>query len=511
MVVPRSAVLHPARAHVSRGIESVHGSANRQRLILRIGAVCVDVPPAASVLLPSTGLRLGRGGGSDTQPRRMQGIGGVAHVDAQAHSRAARGPREGCRTRRERTPVLEDGFGIARPNLNEARLAHVLGAAPSGDGHRRRCTQVRVQRIPCPGLGDASARQSERGRGVFLQIRRFVSGTLHRCLDYLPGLRSLGPSNVDGGVRLRVGVGFFVKLQRGHGRRQHNDARCLAPEGERRHPLAEECALRAAVRGTALGVELAVHAAAYDNVADVAGAARDHAQIAHLLPQLERIHAGIRHALERGDRRRNNQAGQLRAATERIVTDRREPSQLGAQVHLGQREIVQEGIVRHRGRTTQVHPSKIRGVRKRPGTDRLKRIRQGHRREPRAFKRVVTDRAQRGRQRHRRNGRTRERVVIDLRDPTNDCVGHSPILCLRIGNQVRMILRIQDTVDARVVCVGSIDLDGSERASSHKGRHQLVRTNIGSQADRREPTHPRKRVVADRHHGARQRQGLQSR
>ena len=400
---------------------------------------------------------------------------------------------------------------MARPDLNEAHLAHVLGTAGSGDGHRRRPTQASVQRVPLPGLGDASARQSERGRGVFQQVRRFVSGTVHRCLDCLPGLRSLGPSNVDGGVRLRVGVGFFVKLQRGHGRRQHNDARCLAPEGERRHPLTEECALRATVRGTALGVELAVHAAAYDNVADVAGAARDHAQIADPIPQFERVHAGIRHAFDRGDGRRNNQAGQLRAAAERIVTDRREPSQLGTHVHLGQRTIIQEGVIRHRGRATQVHPSEIRGVRERPGTDRLKRIRQGHRREPRAFKRVLTDRAQRGRQRHRRNGRTRERVVIDLRDPTNDCVGPSPILCLRIGNQVRMILRIQDTVDARVVCVGSIDLDGSERACSHKGRHQLVCTNIGSQADRREPTHPRKRVVADRHHGARQRQGLQSR
>ena len=127
---------------------------------------------------------------------------------------------------------------------------------------------------------------------------------------------------------------------------------------------------------------------------DVPDAARDDAQLPDMIPQLKRIHAGIRHALDRGGRRRNNQAGQIRAAAECVLADFLEPSQVGAQVHLGQREIVQERVVRDGGRTTQVHASKIRRVREGPGTDCLERIRQDQRGEPRAFKGVIADSAQ---------------------------------------------------------------------------------------------------------------------
>ena len=324
----------------------------------------------------------------------MERVRGIAHVDAQAHIPAGRRPRVRGHTGRDCIPVLQDGFGAPRSNLNEARLAHILGTAGSGGGHRRRRTKARGQRIPSPCLGDASARQSERGRGVCLQVRRRVSGLLHRSLHRLPGLRSFLPGNVNRCVRLHVGGGVFVKFQRREARGQDNDARRLTPEGERRHALTEERALRATVRGLALGVKLTVHTAAHDDVTDVPDAARDDAQLADPIPQLKRIHAGIRHALDRGGRRRNNQAGQIRAAAECVLADFLEPSQVGAQIHLGQREVVQERVVRDVGRTAQVHSGKIRRVREGPGTDCLEQIRQGQRGEPRAFKGVIADSAQ---------------------------------------------------------------------------------------------------------------------
>ena len=127
---------------------------------------------------------------------------------------------------------------------------------------------------------------------------------------------------------------------------------------------------------------------------DVPDAARDDAQLADPIPQLKRIHAGIRHALDRGGGCRNNQAGQIRAAAECVLADFLEPSQVGAQIHLGQRDVVQERVVRDGGRTAQVHASKIRRVREGPGTDCLERIRQCQRGEPRAFKGVIADSAQ---------------------------------------------------------------------------------------------------------------------
>ena len=97
VVVPRAAILHPARAHVSGRIESVDRATNRHRLLLRVRAVRVAVPPAARILLPLTGLWLGLGlgsrGGSDTQHRRVERVRGIAHVDAQAHIPAGRRPR----------------------------------------------------------------------------------------------------------------------------------------------------------------------------------------------------------------------------------------------------------------------------------------------------------------------------------------------------------------------------------------------------------------------------------
>ena len=95
VVVPRAVVLHPARAHVSGRIESVDRATNRHRLVLRVRAVRVGVPPAARILLPLTGLWMGLGsrGGSDTQHRRVERVRGIAHVDAQAHIRAGRRPR----------------------------------------------------------------------------------------------------------------------------------------------------------------------------------------------------------------------------------------------------------------------------------------------------------------------------------------------------------------------------------------------------------------------------------
>ena len=74
-----------------------------------------------------------------------------------------------------------------------------------------------------------------------------------------------------------------------------------------------------------------------------------------------------------------------------------------------------------------------------------------------------------------------------------------------------MILRIQDAVDARIVAVVGVDLNGGKHVCAREGGHQLTCSDLGSEADRGEPTHPCEGIVTNRHDGAGQCYGRQAR
>ena len=74
-----------------------------------------------------------------------------------------------------------------------------------------------------------------------------------------------------------------------------------------------------------------------------------------------------------------------------------------------------------------------------------------------------------------------------------------------------MILRIQDAVDARIIAVVGVNLNGGECVCAREGGHQLTCSDLGSETDRGEPTHPCEGIVTNRHDGAGQCHGREAR
>ena len=107
------------------------------------------------------------------------------------------------------------------------------------------------------------------------------------------------------------------------------------------HPLAEVGAVRAAVGGLALVVELAVVTAVHDDVARGGGLPRRHPQFRDLRAQLDRVQAVAHQASGHGHRVGDDNVGEVRVAIEGAVSD-------GCHA-LGQDDAAQGGVVRECG------------------------------------------------------------------------------------------------------------------------------------------------------------------
>ena len=271
-------------------------------------------------------------------------MGILTHVDAQGDIGAGRRPGVGgggralIRAALHRVPVLENRLHAVAADLHHAHLTSTQGAALRGDLHGRRSAHSGGERVPGAGLGDSVTRHRDLRAGVLEEVGGVVTGVLHRCFGERPCLRALGGGDVDLGARLEVVGHISGELDLLDGRGQHQDAGSVEPEGESGHPLAEVGAVRAAVGGLALVVDLAVVTAAHDDVARGCGVARGHPQFRDLRTQLDRVQAVVDQAS--GDRHRvgDDKVGEVRVAVEGAVSDGRQA--------LGQDDAAQGRVVR---------------------------------------------------------------------------------------------------------------------------------------------------------------------
>ena len=327
VVVPVAPLEDPAGAHVAVRVEAVHLAIDGLGSVRGVGTVRVAIPPAAHAPRPLAAGGHGVRGVLDGDGRRGDDVGILTHVEAQDDVGAGRGPGVGgsgralIRAALHRIPVLENRLRTVAADLHHAHLTSTQGAALRGDVHGRRSAHGGGERVPRPGLVDARTRDRDLGGRVLKEGRRVVASVLHGRLGKRPCLRALGGGDVDLGTRLEVIVHVGGELDLLDGRGQHQDAGRVEPEGESCHPLAEVGAVRAAVGGLALVVELAVVTAVHDDVARGGGLPRSHPQFRDLRAQLDRVQAVAHQASGHGHRVGDDNVGEVRVAIEGAISD----------------------------------------------------------------------------------------------------------------------------------------------------------------------------------------------
>ena len=201
----------------------------------------------------------------------------------------------------------------------------------------------------------------------------------------------------------------------------------------------------------------------------------------------------------------------LRRPAEREVADRGQALQLGPEVDpfLGTRRL--EGAAAQGDRAAQVDARELVGGAEGAGADRLELFGQGHGGERGEAEGLVLDRAQAVGQCHGGDARLLEGLRSDRRDAVQDRVRASRVLGGRVDDQRRVILGVQDTVNALKVRVRRIDLDAGQRGGLGVARGHRVSGDVGAQLDRGERRVVVEDLHAHRHHGTRQLDGLQAR
>ncbi len=247
-MAPRACIFtQPVR--MSGRIRSVDRAANRHRLLLRVRAVRV-AGTTMRIIAHSTRPVAGAGAGS--REIRPPGIVRWAHADIAR--RRAGSTSAGRRPRVVRPPdvtTVSPGTVPALPVQPGRSASHILGAAGSGGGHRRRVPRLAVARAqPLPRR--AGTRQGERGAGTpsgspsCIGPFSIAAFTVFQACD--PSSR-LGSNRY---VRLHVGGGVFVKFQRRKAQRA-GQRRAASPQKENVVVLTERTRSPATVRGLTLG------------------------------------------------------------------------------------------------------------------------------------------------------------------------------------------------------------------------------------------------------------------
>ena len=197
--------------------------------------------------------------------------------------------------------------------------------------------------------------------------------------------------------------------------------------------------------------------------------------------------------------------GGERRGVEGVVADLGQAIQVGTEIHLGEGLVVAEGTIRqHRG-TTQVNALQLGHVPESRVVHGLEGVRQGQGRDPRPHERTLANVTQMRGQGHGGDLRRGESTLVDECGFLGNGVRAARVLRLRVCRQVRQILRVQDTVEALVALVRSVNLDTLQERGACECREEAVSLDVWADGDGAQLRHVAEGLEARRLERARQR------